>query len=146
MIAKGLTMNREDSEHIIRLLAERYTRCFFEIPQQRRPLKKTIVNDLEHDGFPVSHDLLIAAVDWYRSHLGYLHVLQAGVKRIDLHGNEAGTVTEAEQRHAQNKIEAIRAEKQRDVAPFVVDNVPRRRMETPVLTKMIARPDGAAEL
>jgi sRNA-binding protein len=96
---------REESEHTIRLLVDRYPKCFFADPQQRRPLKKNILADLQKDGVPVARELLVPAVDWYRSHFGYLHALQAGAKRIDLSGKETGTVTEQEQYAAQIKIQ-----------------------------------------
>jgi sRNA-binding protein len=96
---------REDSEHTIRLLVDRYPKCFFADPQQRRPLKKNILADLQKDGVPVARELLASAVDWYRSHFGYLYALQAGAKRIDLFGKETGTVTEQEQYAAQGMIQ-----------------------------------------
>jgi sRNA-binding protein len=96
--------NREESEATIRLLADRYPKCFFEDPQQRKPLKKNIVIDLQNDGIPVARELLTAAIDWYQSHFGYQYALQVGVKRVDLNGKEASAVTELEQRAAQIKI------------------------------------------
>jgi sRNA-binding protein len=60
---------------------------------------------LQKDGVPVARELLVQAVDWYRSHFGYLHALQAGAKCIDLSGKETGTVTEQEQYAAQIKIQ-----------------------------------------
>jgi sRNA-binding protein len=96
---------REESEHTIRLLVDRYPTCFFADPQHRRPLKKNILADLQKDGVPVARELLVPAVDWYRSHFGYLYALQAGAKRIDLSGKETGTVTEQEQYAAQIKIQ-----------------------------------------
>lgn len=96
---------REESEHTIRLLVDRYPKCFFADPQQRRPLKKNIVADLQKDGLPVARELLVPAVDWYRSHFGYLYALQAGAKRVDLFGKETAAVTEQEQYAAQIKIQ-----------------------------------------
>ena len=89
--------NRDESEHAIQLLADRYPKCFFVIPQQRKPLKKNIVLDLQNDGVPVAYELLASAIHWYQTHFGYLYALQAGVRRIDLHGKEADAVTEQEQ-------------------------------------------------
>jgi sRNA-binding protein len=97
--------SREESEAVIRLLAEKYPKCFFENPRIRRPLKPNILVDLERDGFPAAHDQITAALDWYRSHFGYLYALQAGAKRIDLDGKEVDTVTEVEQNAAQKKIQ-----------------------------------------
>jgi sRNA-binding protein len=95
---------RQDSEAIIRILVEKYPKCFFDDPKKRRPLKNNIIADLQQEGFPVASDAIVAAIDWYQSHFGYQYALQAGVKRIDLNGKEAGTVTEKEQNNAQKKI------------------------------------------
>jgi sRNA-binding protein len=102
--------NRDESEQTIRLLAERYPKCFFFDPRQRKPLKRGIVLDLEKDGFPEAA-YAARAVDWYQSHFGYQYALQAGVKRIDLHGKEVGTVTEQEQYAAQTKIKEDKQKK-----------------------------------
>jgi sRNA-binding protein len=95
---------REETEELIRFLAERFPKCFFEDPRLRRPLKKNILADLEQAGFPAAQDLTRAAIDWYQSHFGYSYALHAGAKRIDLNGNEVGTVTESEQAAARKKI------------------------------------------
>jgi sRNA-binding protein len=72
-----------------------------------RPLKKNIVADLQKDGVAMAADLIDAAVNWYQSHIGYQYCLKAGAKRLDLAGNEAGTVTESEQHVAEKKIQEI---------------------------------------
>ena len=59
-------------------------------------------------------ELITASVEWYQTHLGYQLCLLAGRKRVDLHGNDAGTVTEYEQRVAQKKALAIREKMKRD--------------------------------
>ena len=97
--------NREESEAVIRMLTDRYPKCFFQNPKLRRPLKRNIQADLELAGFPAAHELITAALDWYKSHFGYQYALQAGAKRIDLEGNEVGTVTESEQAGAQKEIQ-----------------------------------------
>jgi ProP effector len=99
---------RQDSEEVIRMLADRYPKCFFEDPKLRRPLSNDILTDLQQkETVPVAKELLVAARDWYQSHLAYLYSLQAGAKRIDLNGKEVGTVTEQEETAAQNQIKAI---------------------------------------
>lgn len=95
---------RENSEATIQLLAEHYPKCFFIDPKQRLPLKKNITGDLQQDGVPVARVQLISAIEWYQSHYGYQHSLQAGVKRIDLLGKETTPVTEQEAIRAQNYI------------------------------------------
>ena len=108
--------NREESEATIRLLADRYPKCFFENPQQRKPLKKNIMVDLQNDGVSVASDLLTAALNWYTSHFGYQYTLQAGIKRVDLNGKEVGIVTELEHRAAQIKIKTDKQKRNDAVA------------------------------
>jgi sRNA-binding protein len=103
--------DRDESENIVRMLVDNYPQTFFQEPRQRRPLKKTIVNDLIEDGFAVAREPLEAAVQWYQSHFSYHYALQAGAKRIDLHGKTVGTVTEGEAIKAQDYI----AERQREM-------------------------------
>jgi sRNA-binding protein len=108
--------HREESDEVIRMLATSYPKTFFLTPPQRRPLKNSIVADLQKDGFGVATVLLQAGVEWYKSHLGYLHSLQVGAKRLDLKGKEVGTVTREESLAAFKKIKAINAEKNRIAA------------------------------
>jgi hypothetical protein len=96
--------NREENENAIRMLAERYPKCFFVEPQQRRPLKKNIVADLQKDGCPTASELIASAVEWYKSHFAYHYHVQAGVKRVGLNGEDDGTVTELEARNAQKYV------------------------------------------
>jgi len=97
-------INREESEEVVRKLAEPYQKCFFVDPKMRRPLKNNILADLQKNGFPAAYDLLSAGLDWYQSHFGYQYSLQAGARRIDLTGKEVSTVTEQEHASAQKKI------------------------------------------
>jgi sRNA-binding protein len=108
--------NREESEAVIAALAESYPRCFFTNPQQRRPLKKNIVADLQKDGFGAASELLTAAISWYESHFSYQHNLQAGTKRVDLRGREVGTVTREEQLAAQKKVQGDRRRKEAETS------------------------------
>jgi sRNA-binding protein len=94
------------------MLAEKYPKAFFEEPRQRRPLKKNIITDLEKDSFPAARELMVAALDWYQNHFGYLGSLQAGVKRVDLHGKEVDTITEQERNNALKKIQEGRQKQQ----------------------------------
>src|SRR5262249_60370891 len=95
---------RREVEYGVHVLVEKYPQCFFDNPRQRRPLKKNIVADLEKDGCPLAPELISASVDWYQSHFGYLYALETGSKRIDLNGEEVGTVTAQEQMAARKKI------------------------------------------
>ena len=119
--------NRQEIDCAIELLAELYPKTFFPDPGQRRPLKKTIVGDLSRDGIQLAPELLRAAVNWYESHFGYQLTLQAGVKRIDLTGKEAGTVTELEYRAAlkyvHDRKQEERERKQEQNANLIVNRI-----------------------
>jgi sRNA-binding protein len=99
-----MQISRDDIEATIRQLADTYPKCFFDDPHRRLPLKKSIADDLRMDGFPAANELVMAAIEWYKSHFAYQYALEAGAKRIDLKGNEVGTVTEQEYLNAQKKI------------------------------------------
>jgi sRNA-binding protein len=112
--------NRDECNAIIAALAKRYPACFFENPKLRRPLKNDILGDLYKDGVPFTAEETAAAVEWYKSHFSYRYAVQAGAKRVDLDGREAGTVTPAEQRAAELYIARRKQEKQdRDLPPAV---------------------------
>ena len=79
-------------------------------------------------------ELLHAALDWYKSHLGYLFALEAGVKRVGIKGEAAGTVTETEARQA--KALALE-EKARDKA--------RREAQQAPIVEVVKRADAIKE-
>jgi sRNA-binding protein len=106
--------NREANEQVIRMLCEHYPKCFFEDPRQRRPLKQKIVTDIINDqDLDVSPELITAAVDWYKSNIGYEGFAMSipGAKRINLDGEAVGTVTEPEAIAAQQRLDEYRREK-----------------------------------
>jgi sRNA-binding protein len=109
--------DRQELEDAIQVLAEKYPKCFFVNPRQRRPLKKNIVADLQRDGIAMAVDLISACVDWYKSHICYQYCLETGAKCLDLDGKEAGTVTELEHHAAQKKILEIN-ERRAERAPL----------------------------
>jgi len=89
------------------MLCEHYPKCFFEEAKQRRPLKRDIAADIvRDDDFAVAPEMITAALDWYKSHVGYDYATTiAGSKRIDMHGREVGTVTEQEAMSAKKRID-----------------------------------------
>jgi sRNA-binding protein len=95
---------RKVIEEAIRKLADTYPKCFFEEPKLRRPLKHTILADLQKDGVPLAQELTATAVEFYQSNFSYQYSLYAGNKRIDLNGVEVGTVTEQEHMTARATI------------------------------------------
>jgi sRNA-binding protein len=103
--------NRQEIESVIELLVELYPKCFYLDPEKRLPLKSGIVTDLVGDGVAMARELLRASIDWYESHFGYKFALQAGARRVDLHGEPVGTVTELEQRAALKYVHDRKLEK-----------------------------------
>jgi sRNA-binding protein len=101
----------EEKNDVIRKLAEQYPKTFFDNPKLRVPVMKNVVTALLRDGFPMANELISESVDWYMSHLSYQYNLEAGKKRINLHGTEEGTVTEQEERIAKRKIADINEKK-----------------------------------
>lgn len=100
---------RDENENVVRMLCDNYPKCFFENPRHRRPLKKDIAIDIIKDkNFNVAPEMIHAAIDWYKSHVGYQIALStAGVKRIDLNGKDVGTITELEASFAQQEVGRI---------------------------------------
>jgi sRNA-binding protein len=106
--------NREANEQVIRMLCEQYPKCFFEENRQRRPLKQDITADIIKDNsLEVSPELITAAVDWYKSNIGYEGFAMSipGAKRINLDGEAVGTVTEQEAIAAQQRIDDFHKDK-----------------------------------
>jgi sRNA-binding protein len=110
-------VNREMKEATIERLAEAYPRCFFADPKQRIPLKKSIIDDLLKDGFPVAKELLVASVEWYQSHMRYQYALVTGAPRVDLLGKTGSKVTEQEHKAAQKQIEVIARQRKEEREP-----------------------------
>jgi sRNA-binding protein len=99
---------RDETEHVIHMLCDSYPKCFFAEGRHRRPLKKNIAADIIKDKiFEVADELIIAAVDWYKTHIGYNLQTVAGAKRIDLDGNDVGTVTEQEAIAAKEYVDEV---------------------------------------
>jgi sRNA-binding protein len=100
----------------IALLAERYPNAFFVLGKQRKPLQVGIANHIEIDDVVRLTDLRWA-LGAYCCSPGYLRSFQAGVPRLDLDGNAAGIVTEAEADHARRKLDEVLARRQRKPQP-----------------------------
>jgi sRNA-binding protein len=134
---------REETEAAIVKLAELYPACFFVEAHQRRPLVKTILSDLEKDGVPMSFEQIKAAVDWYHSSWGYLRSVKAGVKRINMFGEERVAVTAAEERYSAQRLrDEKRAKEEKEsyshkdvkATPMVKKPLPQPPTPTPPLT------------
>ena len=94
---------RQTLDEYVEYLATKYPKCFFVDPRMRRPLKKTIVDDLRKERV-LDDEKVEAATSFYMNHFGYQYQLRAGAERIDLDGSKVGVVTEQEQIGAEKKV------------------------------------------
>jgi sRNA-binding protein len=101
--------HRDERDEFVGYLATMFPRCFFEDSEQRLPLKKDIVADLEQR-CNVTATTLTQMIDWYTSDFAYQRKLLSGAERIDLDGKRAGTVTSSEQEAALRKVAARKKE------------------------------------
>ena len=128
-----LTDFRTEIDAMVKALADRFPKCFFEDPHLRRPLKQDILIDLQREGLAPDFK---RAIKWYESHFAYQYALQAGNKRIDLNGNETGTVTEQEQHDAEKYIAQCKQasahkREQQEHAPLRALPMMTRRIDVP---------------
>jgi sRNA-binding protein len=114
----GYRYTLDERDDVVYDLIDKYPKCFFEKPQSRLPLKNTIMADLEEDCFPAEYELLLMAVEWYKSHYSYQYALETGAKRIDLNGKVVGTVTALEHANAQKKIAADKQKYHERIAAY----------------------------
>lgn len=121
--------HRNERDDFIRHLAEKFPRCFFERPDQRRPLKRDIIVDLDEQKV-LNHETLLKTLDWYTNDFTYQYQLIAGAERVDLSGKKAGTVTPKEAVEARARVAARKREMaERHMVPTA-----------PVVTRLIPRP------
>jgi sRNA-binding protein len=84
-------------------LAELFPNCF---RQPRQPLKIGIHNDIIARHPELRPNLIASALKTYTRSQGYLETLKAGAPRIDLEGNQVGTVTASDEEDAKRKRSA----------------------------------------
>jgi ProP effector len=82
-------------------LAELFPNCF---RQPRQPLKIGIHNHIVARHPELRPSLIASALKTYTRSQGYLETLKAGTARIDLEGNQVGTVTASDEEDAKRKI------------------------------------------
>jgi ProP effector len=79
------------------MLCREFPQCLFLFERQRRPLKVGIRADiLARLGDRVEPRQIGAALRFYTSDTEYRRAQRAGAPRIDLDGNQCGTVSEAD--------------------------------------------------
>jgi sRNA-binding protein len=113
MLLHRTLLPRWEIEDLIKELSFSYPKCFFTDPYQKRPLKKNIILDLQNDSMKerLDDERLNSVLAFYMRDWNYEYKLLAGAKRIDLDGNEVGTVTETEAREARERVRVARAER-----------------------------------
>jgi sRNA-binding protein len=146
-------IERDDLDRAVEALTETYPKAFFVDARKRRPLKAHIEVDIKRD---LASDLdsemkfydIEGAVDWYRSHVGYVKSCSiAGTPRLDLQGRAAGKVTEAEALAAENKAQLIFAEieaKKRARNTYIAPTAPAPRVNARVTTALALKVDNTA--
>jgi sRNA-binding protein len=111
---------REQLDEMIEYLAATYPKAFFTQPQLKMPLKKNIVPDLEKDRV-LDDEKRQSAVSFYQHDWNYEQALVAGAKRINLSGEEVGTVTEQEATEARRRVQMAKQEHREKVkSPIAV--------------------------
>jgi sRNA-binding protein len=93
---------RYQIEEWVNYLIAKYPATFF-TGAGKRPLKKTILDDLKSEQ-ALDDEKLEIALTFYMRDWQYQGCLQAGAERIDLNGKKAGVVTEREASEAQRQI------------------------------------------
>jgi ProP effector len=148
---------RKKVEETIELLCREFPQCFVQFERQRRPLKVGILDDiLARLGDRIDRQQLGPALRFYVNNVFYRRAQRAGVPRIDLDGNESGTVSEADAASAaaavaQHKATRM-ARKQQTVAPPVetppVEPVPTEEVVSapPPAPEPVKRLAGLSEL
>ena len=105
-------ISRDDIDAAIELLCERFPQIFFQFERRRVPLKIGIDDDIIASfGDAIDRVLLGLAMKVYTNNFGYRTAQKegAGVARIDLDGNPAGVVSEADASSAARDVMARNA-------------------------------------
>jgi ProP effector len=105
-----MDVQREQINQAIELLCHKFPACFVQFERRRRPLKVGIVDDIQARlGDRIDRELLGRALRYYTRNTFYRMSQQPGAPRIDLDGNESGTVSEADAANAAKDVAARKA-------------------------------------
>jgi ProP effector len=117
-----MAISRTDIDAAIELLCERFPRAFFQFERKRLPLKIGIRDDITAvicDA--IDRQLLGMALRYYTDNFGYRRAQKEGAPRIDLNGEPAGTVSEADALDAASDVAsrkaALKARKRSQATP-----------------------------
>jgi sRNA-binding protein len=149
-----VSITRQSIDETLACLAGFFPNCFVaEAHRPHRPLKIGIGRDLKAC-CSLDRRQRQATLQFYVTRLNYLKACIAGAVRVDLDGNPAGLVTEAEAKFAAARhaeiLAMLRAKKTGAPAPGPVKPPPQAALEiTPTPTPsapLPARRDGLADL
>ena len=134
-----MSIGKQDRKReILALLCAKFPKTFFVYERRRRPLKVGIHRDIEAVlGAEVDQQILGWTIGAYVFNVGYLSSLRVGAERLDLDGNPAGVITEADARFAQRGIKIIKDREQKRAET---------KREEPPPPRPAPRRDGLAEL
>ena len=105
-----MDVQREQINQAIELLCHKFPACFVQFERRRRPLKVEIVDDIQARlGDRIDRELLGRALRYYTRNTFYRMSQQPGAPRIDLDGNESGTVSEADAASAARDVAGRKA-------------------------------------
>ena len=107
-----MTETTPDYRELLRALGRRYP-TVFDVSRER-PLKVGICEDLVAAG--LTEDEAVVALRAWTRRRGYHLRMTEGAARIDLDGNECGTVTAEQAEHARDRLASIAAKKARKAA------------------------------
>ena len=114
---------RQAARATVAMLCQRWPKCFD--LKNRRPLKIGIAHDLVRElGDAVSQPELKGALNLYCGHLVYLSTLTAGTSRLDLQGNEVGSVSREDELRAATRLKAAKIARAKARTPATEENVP----------------------
>ena len=150
---RPMDVQREQINQAIELLCHKFPACFVQFERRRRPLKVGIVDDIQARlGDRIDRELLGRALRYYTRNTFYRMSQQPGAPRIDLDGNESGTVSEADAASAAKDVAwrtkaAAAAKKQQTVRPPPIDEVSSRgaAIEPKLTPEILLAPPPPAE-
>jgi ProP effector len=102
--------HRKEKLVVIDWLIEHFPAAFFKKPNQIRPLKVGVYEDIIEfyerlSSPPFSRKLLRESLNYYSSSPAYLSAQKINVARVDLYGNEVDIVTDDQAKYAYQRFQ-----------------------------------------
>ncbi len=113
---------KKEKLKIIDWLTDHFPGAFFKKPNQIKPLKIGVFDDIidfyeRLDTPPFSKKNLREALNYYSASPAYLHCQKANVARVDLFGNEVDVVTDEQAKYAHQRYQQRYVEKNKTSTP-----------------------------